>query len=92
MQELFCETNPAFLFFFDSDSKIDLCYSLTFTLLNILCQLTNKNVIAQFGIVLCYFLFYHLTGQALSPPGRGLRGEVKGKKRKIDFPRRKNNA
>jgi hypothetical protein len=33
--------------------------------------LTNKNVIAQFGIVLCYFLFFHLTGQALSPPGRG---------------------
>jgi hypothetical protein len=30
-------------------------------------------VIAQFGIVLRYFLFFHLTGQALSPSplGRG---------------------
>jgi hypothetical protein len=36
-----------------------------------MCQLTNKNVIAQFGMVLCYFLFFHLTGQALSPLGSG---------------------
>ena len=33
----------------------------------------HKNLIAHFGIVLCYFLFFHLTGQALSPnlrPGK----------------------
>jgi hypothetical protein len=33
----------------------------------------RKNLIAQFGIVLCYFLFFHLTGQALSPKEEGSR-------------------
>ena len=36
-----------------------------------MCQLTNNGLIAQFGIVLCYFMFFHLTGQALSPQERG---------------------
>jgi len=35
--------------------------------------LTNKHVIAQFGIVLCYFLLSHVTGHALPPPqGEGI--------------------
>ena len=45
-------------------------YPLTFTLLNILCQLTEKNLIVQLEIEGCYFVFFHLTGQALSPPRR----------------------
>jgi len=33
--------------------------------------LTDKNSIAQWEIVVCYFLFSDVTGQARSPGGRG---------------------
>ena len=91
-------TREAVIFIASINTKIDLRCPLTFTLLNILCPLMEKNLIVQLEIEGCYFVFFHLTGHALSPKGEGIvapprhsplpAGEgIKGRGKKDQFSR-----